>query len=445
MGEGEARFPGEFEFGVATCAYQVEGAATVDGKGQSIWDVFAHQLKTIRDGSTGDIGPDHYHHLDEDLALLRQLGVSSYRCSISWPRVQPEGRGELNPAGLDFYDRLLDGLLEAGIAPMVSLYDWDLPAALQVPGQGWLNRDTAGYFADYVNSVAGRFVDRVARWIPLFSPNTQCLIGHAIGEHAPGRLLGMEAFHAGHHLNLAHGRGVSALRALGADQVGTDQNHQLAYAASEDPADVWAAGFVNDLWNGFDAQPMLQGSYPDSMLPLVESAIKDGDLAEIHQPLDFLGVGFYGPMLVTAAPPGSDVPFEQLPMPDVPHTSLGWAVKPSGMYDMLTYLPERYPGLPPLIVTQNGYPGDFPADPDGRIRDQTRIDYLAGHLSAVADARAAGVDVRGYFVDSLLDGFFWEYGLSSRFGLVHVDFDTLKRTPKDSFEWYSQVIANRGL
>lgn len=444
MGSGETRFPDGFEFGVATSAYQVEGAASIDGKGQSIWDVFSHQLKTIQDGTSGDIGPDHYHHLDEDVALLRQLGVNGYRCSISWTRVQPDGRGALNQAGLDFYDRLFDELLAAGIAPMVSLYDFDLPAAFQVPFKGWLSRETVDYFADYVHQVASRFIDRVDKWVPFYSPNTHALIGHALGEHAPGRVLGMAAFQAGHHMNLAHGRGISALRALGAKQVGTDQNHQLAYAASDSEADQRVAGFVNDLWNHFNVQPILRGTYPASMVDLVGPALLDGDLEEMHQPIDFFGVGYYGPMLVAAAPPGSEVPFEQRPHPNGRPNSLGWSVDPQGMYDMLTYFPKQYPDLPPIYVTENGLPGDVPIADDGSIHDRDRIEYLSDHLKAVAAAMADGVDVRGYYVDSFLDGFYWERGLSSRFGLVHVDFDSLARVPKDSFDWYAKVIANRG-
>jgi beta-glucosidase len=442
MGSGDSVFPADFEFGVCSSAYQVEGAASVDGKGPSIWDVFSHQLKTITDRTTGDIGPDHYHHLDEDLALLKRLGVTSYRCSISWSRLQPDGRGELNPAGIDFYDRLFDGLLEAGISPMVSLYDWDLPHALQVPGQGWLNRDTAGYFVDYVNLAIGRFVDRVDKWIPIYSPSTHAMIGHAIGEHAPGRVLGMACFQAGHHLNLAQGRAISALRSLGAKQVGTDQNHQLTYPASEGEADRLMAKYVNDLWSEFYAQPLLAGTYPDSVLNLLGDSVKEGDIADIHQPIDFFGLGYYGPMMVGAAPAGSEVPFERRVFPDVPKTSIGWAVMASGLYDMLIHFKKTYPELPPIYLTENGYPGEVPIGRDGAIDDQARVDYLSEHLAALSDAIADGVDVRGYFADSFMDGFFWEFGLGSRFGLVHVDFDTLERTPKKSFHWYADFISS---
>ena len=442
MGTGAWDFPDDFEFGVCSSAYQIEGAAAIDGKGQSIWDVFSHQLKTINDGTTGDIGPDHYHHLDEDIALLRRLGVTSYRCSISWSRLQPNGRGALNQAGIDFYDRLFDGLLEAGISPMVSLYDWDLPNALQVPAQGWLNRDTAGHFADYVSLAMGRYVDRVDKWSPIYSPNTHDLIGHAVGEHAPGRLLGMASFQAGHHLNLARSRAISVLRTLGAKEIGTDQNHQLTYPASDDEADQRTAGFLNDLWNDFYVHPLLLGSYPESTCDLLGGAVLDGDLEEIQQPIDFFGVGYNGPMMVGAAPAGSEVPFERRPFPGVPKNSLGWPNMPSGMYDMLIHLKKTYPDLPPIHVTENGYPGDVPFSSDGTIRDQERIDYLSAHLGVVAEAIADGVDVRGYFANAFLDGFFWEFGLDSRFGLVHVDFDTLERIPKQSFKWYADFIRS---
>ena len=445
MGQGETRFPGDFEFGVASNAYQIEGAAAVDGKGPSIWDVFSHQHKTMVDGSSGDIGPDHYHHLDEDLDLLKALGVDAYRFSISWPRVQPLGQGELNPAGLDFYERLIDGLLARGISPTASLYDWDLPNALQVPGNGWVNRDTVARYAEYVQAVAGRFVDRVDKWIPVYSPNVQALIGYAIGDHAPGRILGMEGFVAGHHLNLAHGRGVSILRALGAKQVGSDQNHQLAYAASPEEPDVAMAEFVNVLWNGFNVEPMLSGNYPEMMLPLVESALRDGDLAEIQQPLDFFGVGYYGPMNVAAAPRGSEVPFEARPFPGVPQTTLGGGVYPQGMTDMLLYFHEKYPDLPPQYVTENGFPGGSSPQAGSKTSDPERIHFLAEHLRAVRAAIDAGADVRGYYADSFLDGCYWERGLSSRFGLVQVDFDTLSRRPRDSFAWYAEVIKARAL
>lgn len=436
------QLPEGFCFGTSTASYQIEGAAAEDGKGPSIWDTFAHEPGRIVDGSTGDQTCDHYHRYAEDVALMARLGAGGYRFSIAWPRIQPSGSGPVNAAGLDFYDRLVDELLGAGIAPMATLYHWDLPQALEDDG-GWLNRATVDRFADYAAVVGDRLADRVAHWIPVNEPNVVTMLGYAIGQHAPGKKLMFDALPVAHHLLVGHGRAVVALRAAGASSVGCANNHAPIWPSSERPEDVGTAKLFDALWNGMFAEPMLLGRYPVDLAPLLADAVADGDLAEIRQPLDFYGVNYYNPMRVAAAAEGSEMPFEQLDVLGYPTTDFGWPVVPEALKEWLITLRARYrAALPPIMVTESGCSYDMGPDESGVVDDQPRIDYLNSHLVAVSEAIKAGVDVRGYFTWSLLDNFEWAEGYTQRFGLVHVDYDTLQRTPKRSFDWYAGVIAD---
>ncbi len=440
--------PAGFELGASTASYQVEGAVKEDGRGVSIWDTFCAEPGRIVDGSNGDVACDHYHRYPEDVALMAGLGLDGYRFSIAWPRVQPEGSGRLNPKGLAFYDRLVDTLLEAGVAPMATLYHWDLPQALEDNG-GWLNRDTADRFAEYATVIAMKLADRVAHWTPVNEPNVVTLLGYGLGMHAPGKTLMFDAVPAAHHLLLGHGRAVQALRASGAASVGSANNHAPVWpgtsAETATDADRQAADLYDALWNRLFADPILLGRYPDGFAELMPGPVED-DLALIGQPLDFYGVNYYNPMRIGApaedAPdtPFSGLPFSVHPVEGYPTTAFGWPVVPDGLRELLVSLKERYAdALPPIRITENGCAYDDPATGPGP--DPERIDYLDSHLRAVTRAVAEGVDVRGYYTWSLMDNFEWAEGYTKRFGLVHVDYDTQKRTPRDSYGWYRSLIA----
>ena len=435
--------PPGFRFGASTASYQIEGAAAEDGKGPSIWDTFSHQPGTIADGSNGDVACDHYHRLDEDLDLMARLGLGGYRFSISWPRVQPEGSGQANSKGLDFYERLVDGLLARGIQPMATLYHWDLPQALEDEG-GWLNRDTVDRFAEYAGLVAERLADRVEHWIPVNEPNVVTMLGYGVGTHAPGRALLFDGLPAAHNLLLGHGRAAIALRAAGAGSVGCANNHAPMWPASDDEADVGASKLFDALWNGMFAEPMLFGRYPHDLLPLLDPVIQAGDMATIRQPLDFYGVNYYNPIRIAAAAEDSPVPFEQLSIVGYPTTDFGRPVVPDSLREWLITLRARYrAALPPIIITESGCSYATGPDANGVVDDQERIDYLDAHLRAVAVAVRAGVDVRGYYTWSLMDNFEWAEGYTQRFGLVYVDYETQARIPKRSFDWYAETIRKQ--
>ncbi|MBO0846536.1 MAG: beta-glucosidase [Nocardioides sp.] len=435
--------PPGFRFGASTAAYQIEGAATEDGRGPSIWDTFSHEPGRVADGATGDVACDHYHRLDEDLDLMQQLGLGGYRFSIAWPRIQPTGSGPANPKGLDFYERLVDGLLARDIQPMATLYHWDLPQALEDDG-GWLRRDTAERFAEYAALVGERLSDRVEHWIPVNEPNVVMMRGYATGGHAPGRTLGFEALPVAHHLLLAHGRAAIALRATGASSIGCANNHAPMWPASEDEADVGASKLFDALWNGMFAEPMLFGRYPQDIVPLLEPAVRAGDLATIRQPLDFYGVNYYNPRRIAAAAEDAPMPFEVLDIVGYPTTDFGWPVVPDALREWLITLRARYrAALPPIIITESGCSYATAPDEAGVVDDRARIDYLDAHLRAIAVAVRAGVDVRGYYTWSLMDNFEWAEGYRQRFGLVYVDYDTLERTPKRSFDWYAETIRQQ--
>jgi beta-glucosidase len=438
-------FPEGFAWGTATASYQIEGAWDEDGKGMSTWDTFVRQPGKVLDGQTGDVACDHYHRWESDLDLMVELGVNAYRFSVAWPRVQPTGAGAVEPRGLEFYDRLVDGMLARGIAPYLTLYHWDLPQVLEDDG-GWLDRGTAERFADYAGIVGERLGDRVAAWITLNEPFVNSSFGYSFGVHAPGRFLGLAVWPVVHHLLLGHGLAVQALRAAGVrGPVGITNNLSPVYAQDPDSeADRVAAQRLDAYYNRQFMDPVLLGTqpvdpavaYPGSDLDVV----RDGDAATIATPVDFVGVNYYNPQAVKAGGPDNPMGFELVPITGVPRTGFDWPVVPEAFTDLLVDLKARYgDALPPVYVTENGTSVPDEVGADGRVRDGFRVAYLDRHLRAVAAAMAAGVDVRGYFCWSFLDNFEWAEGYYQRFGLVHVDFATQQRTPKDSFAWYRQV------
>ncbi|WP_405141064.1 GH1 family beta-glucosidase [Sphaerisporangium sp. NBC_01403] len=435
-----------FLWGTATASYQIEGAVAEDGRGTSIWDTFAHEPGRIRDGHTGDVACDHYHRWSEDVMLMSALGVNSYRFSISWPRIQPEGRGKPSEAGLGFYDRLVDELCAQGIVPAATIFHWDLPQALEDRG-GWLNRDTSLYLADYAGILAERLADRVPMWITLNEPFIHMVFGYALGTHAPGRTLFLDALPAAHHQLLGHGLAVRALRANGAERVLVTNNCTPVWPASGSAEDARAAEAYDTLHNRLFNDPVLLGKYPDLSAYGVSTldAVRDGDLEIIAEPLDGLGVNYYNPTRIAAPAPGPDpapLPFEDAGITGHPTTAFGWPVVPDGLRELLVGLRARYgDALPPVYVTENGCSQADEPGPDGVFDDQARIAFLDGHIEAVRAAIAEGVDVRGYYVWSLLDNFEWAEGFNQRFGLVHVDFATQKRTPKASYHWLRDRIA----
>ncbi|MGW4466169.1 GH1 family beta-glucosidase [Micromonospora sp. NPDC004704] len=454
---GDLRFPVDFWWGAATAAYQIEGAVTEGGRTPSIWDVFAATPGRIEDGGTGETATDHFHRYREDVALMAELGLAAYRFSVAWPRIRSAGGAGVNAAGLDFYDRLVDALLAAGITPVATLYHWDLPQELEQAG-GWTNRDTAGHFADYASAVASRLGDRVRLWNTLNEPWCSAFLGYGSGGHAPGRTSHRDALTATHHLLLAHGLATRALRAAATTgQVGIALNAGRVRPVSTAPADLDAARRIDGLLNRIFFDPLLRGAYPadiqaDTAGITDWSFVRDGDLAVISTPIDALGVNYYQPDLVGAAPagqsdPGTPYPTAQdivfHPTPG-PVTDMGWSIDPTGLREVLLGIRRDYGDIP-MYVTENGAAYVDRVTPDGRVPDPERIDYLHAHLAAVHEAMSAGVDLRGYFVWSLLDNFEWGYGYSKRFGLVHVDYATQARTLKDSAHWYREVIAAGGL
>jgi beta-glucosidase len=438
------RFGDGFLFGTATSAYQIEGAVHEDGRGPSIWDTFSHTPGKTRDGDTGDVACDAYHRYREDIALMADLGLSVCRFSIAWPRIQPTGRGAPNPAGIAHYDRLVDALLGAGIAPCPTLYHWDLPQTLE-DGGGWLVRDTADRFAEYAGHVGAALGDRVRMWITLNEPNVVTWKGYGLGRHAPGRTLLTRAFPVAHYQLLGHGLAVGALRSVAPGvSVGIANNVQPVHPASDNAADVAAARLYDAMRNRVFVDSVLLGTYPDE-LPRFHghpdpALIADGDLATISAPLDFLGVNYYNPEMVRAGD-SNPLGVELALWPDAPRTAFDWPVVPDGMFEVLTDLRDGYgEALPPIYVTENG--AAFEDTPEGStVHDPQRVEYLDAHLRAVRRAIDAGVDVRGYFCWSLLDNFEWAEGYSKRFGLVYVDYPTQRRIPKDSYAWYRRVIA----
>ncbi len=436
-------FPPGFVWGVSTAAFQIEGAVAEDGRRDSVWDVFCRKPGAIRGGQTADVAADHYHRWAEDLDLMSRLGVSAYRFSLAWPRIQPSGSGPANPAGLDFYERLTDALLARGITPVPTLYHWDLPQPLEDEG-GWLARDTAARFAEYTALAAQRLADRIPLWITLNEPFVVTAFGYALGFHAPGKSLLLDALPTAHHQLLGHGLATAALRAAGVAQIAVANNYSPAWPASDTEADKAAAQAYDTLQNRIFTDPLLVGSYPDlSAFGITGglACVRDGDLAVIAAPVDVLGVNYYMPTRLSALP-GEPLPFQMEPIPGYPVTGFGWPVIPAGLTELLVLLKDRYgDALPPVYITENGCSADDQVSEQGTVPDEARIAYLDGHIRAVHDALARGVNVGGYFIWTLMDNFEWTEGYYQRFGLVHVDFATQRRTPKDSFTWYRNMIA----
>ena len=465
---GARRFPSDFVWGAATASYQIEGAAAEDGRLPSIWDTYAATPGRVHAGDTGAVACDHYHRTAEDLRHMRALGLDAYRFSLAWPRIQPTGSGAFNPAGLAFYDRLIDDLLAAGIDPVVTMYHWDLPQALEDAG-GWPVRDTALRFADYAATVVDAYRDRVKVWTTLNEPWCSSFLGYAAGVHAPGRTEPAAALAAVHHLNLAHGLGARAVRESLGDAGTLSLTLNLHVVRPDDPTsaeDRDAVRQIDALANRAFLEPVLDGRYPEDLLADTAavtdwSFVHDGDLALTHTGLDVLGVNFYSTQRVRRYVPGHEKvqadghgrsrfsawvgaeAVEFLPQPG-PYTAMGWNIDPSGMTELLLRLRDTYPALP-LMITENGAAFDDVVTPDGRVHDADRVDYLRRHVDAVGQAMDAGADVRGYFVWSLLDNFEWAYGFSRRFGVIRVDYDTLERTWKDSAHWYRDLLATRTL
>lgn len=437
-----ARLPAHFVLGTATSAYQVEGVGdAVGGRGATTWDAFAERPGAIADGSSGAVAADHCGHLDDDLSLIRDLGAPGYRFSIGWSRVQPDGRGAISSAGLDFYDRMVDGLLAAGVRPMATLHQRDLPLALEDDG-GWLNRETIDRFAAYAAAVAERLADRVADWVPIDQPNVITRNGYAVGSDAPGWALGLDGLPVAHHLLVAHGRAAIALRAAGAESVGCATNHAPVWPASDDPADVGAAKLYDLLWNGQFLEGMLLGRYSADLALLLEEVTHDGDLATMRQPLDFYGVTYERPFRVAAAPEDAELPLEQRTVLGYPVTDAGAPVVPDALREFLIMMRARFrAAVPPIVLTGVGCAYGTEPGPDGAVDDADRVAFHAAHLQAAAEAAQRGVDLRGYYATSLLDGFEWTDGLTQRTGLVHVDHATLERTPKASYRWLRDLAA----
>ncbi|MEV0896817.1 GH1 family beta-glucosidase [Actinoplanes sp. NPDC049802] len=448
-------FPEGFIWGAATASYQIEGAVREDGRGTSIWDTFSRTPGKVFAGHTGDVACDHYHRYADDVALMADMGLASYRFSIAWPRIRPDGTGPVNVRGLDFYDRLTDELLGKGIAPVVTLYHWDLPQTLEDRG-GWTNRETAEAYTEYAEIVHRRLGDRVATWTTLNEPWCSAYLGYASGLHAPGIQDPVAALTAVHHLNLAHGMAARALRAAGAKSISITLNPSAVAPLDPDSAaDRAAAHLIDGLANRIFLDPMLKGHYPADVLAHISRLadpvwIRDGDEAIINAPIDMLGLNYYAPAYVSAAPghPGPlDYPGShgiKFRAPVGPVTDMNWQIEPAALTRLLTRLHRDYPGVP-LLITENGaaYP-DGPTE-NGEVHDLRRIDYVDAHLRACHDALAAGVDLRGYFAWSLMDNFEWSEGYAKRFGMVHVDYTTQQRVLKDSAKWYREVIRRNGL
>ncbi|MES2714752.1 MAG: GH1 family beta-glucosidase [Pseudomonadota bacterium] len=431
-------FPPGFVWGVATSAYQIEGAARADGKGASIWDVFCRQPGAIADGSNGDIACDHVHRLEEDLDLIAALGVDAYRFSVSWPRVQPLGQGAWNEAGLRFYERLVDGLLARGVQPHLTLNHWDLPQALQDQG-GWANRATVQHFVDYALGMHRRLGRRVAAITTHNEPWVVAKLGHEDGIFAPGLRSRCTAMQVAHHLLLSHGLALQALRADGCRaRLGIVLNLSPVQPATDSPADLACARLEDGLLLRWYMDPLLTGAYPQDVLQHLGSdapLVLPGDMAAMHTPLDFLGINYYSRAVVSAGAP-FDVARSGLPL-----TDMGWEIYPEGLTDLLLRLHRDY-AVPPLIVTENG--GAFAdAVVDGRVHDHARSDYIASHIAAVGAALHQGVPMAGYMVWSLLDNFEWASGYAKRFGIVHVDYASQRRTAKDSAHWYRRFLQRQ--
>ncbi|MEH0934462.1 GH1 family beta-glucosidase [Micromonospora psammae] len=446
-----AGLPPTFRWGVATSAYQIEGAVDEDGRTPSIWDTFCQREGAVADGDDGTVACDHYHRMPQDVALISDLGVDTYRFSVSWPRVQPGGRGPVNPRGVAFYDRLVDELLGAGVDPWVTLYHWDLPQELQDAG-GWPERDTAYRFADYAMLVLDRLGDRVDTWTTLNEPWVSAWMGHVTGEHAPGWRDLQAGVDAVHHLLLGHGLATRRMRAAAPRPLrfGITLNLSTIDPATDTEPDRAAARRAEGLATRIYLDPLRHGRYPDDVLAdlgsrRVAPPVRNGDLEIISAPLDVLGVNYYfGQVFAGTDEAGRTTDADGAPVTryveqDGPRTAMGWPINPERLTELLVRTARDYPGLP-IVITENGAAFHDVADDDGFVRDEDRADFLARHIAAVAAAHRRGVDVRGYFAWSLMDNFEWAFGYGRRFGLVRVDYDTQRRTPKLSARWFGDTV-----
>ena len=438
------KFPEGFAWGTATAAYQIEGGVAEGGRRPSIWDTFARQPGRIVDGSNGDVSCDHFHRYGEDFKLMRELGLRHYRFSIAWPRIFPTGAGTPNQAGLDFYERLVDCMQESGIEPYATLYHWDLPQALQDAG-GWTNRATADRFVEYSDAVTRRLGKKIRAWMTHNEPWVVAFVGNLYGSHAPGLSDLRTALSVAHTVLLSHGKAVPAIRANGGPgtKVGIVHNLEWVEPASRREEDKAAAARHDGAFNRWFLDPVFKGSYPQDMLEWYGDnapAVQKGDLEAMRAPIDFLGVNYYTRRIIAHDPSGDFLHVRRVSYPFVPHADYEeWEVSPEGLYRVLVRVSEDY-GRPVLYVTENGTPLSDTIGPDGACHDSFRIDYLARHAAAIWQANADGADVRGYFIWSIMDNFEWNLGYTKRFGLVHVDFATQKRTVKDSGRWFSRVI-----
>lgn len=447
--------PPGFLFGAATSAYQIEGGWDADGKGPSIWDEFSHRPGRIRHDHNGDVACDTYRDFQTDVDLMRQLGLDAYRLSISWPRVLPQGRGRVNELGLDYYERLIDALLKAGIVPFVTLFHWDLPLALQRDVGGFARREGAAYFADYAEVVARRLGDRVNYWITLNEPWVHATFGHIVGNHAPGRRNPWAYLRSAHHQLLAHGLAAARIKTLWpAAQVGISLNLTPIYPATGSAADRDAAALADQLLNRLFLDPLFRGHYPEpywGKMRFFRPRIQPGDMALISHSLDFLGVNYYTRARVRHQRwvPLLNMWPETLPaitaeghFASAEYSRMGWEVYPAGLFELLFRLKQEY-GNPAIYITENGAAFDDTLSADGRVHDEQRRAYLEQHLAVTGAAAGVGVNVRGYFVWSLIDNFEWTYGYNKRFGIVHVDYATQRRTIKDSGLWYADLIRRQ--
>ena len=453
-----SKFPSDFMWGAATSSYQIEGAAYEDGRGLSIWDTFCKTPGKVANGDTGDVANDHYHRYPEDIAIMKELGLKGYRFSFAWPRMFPNGDSVREERGFDFYDRLIDALLDANIEPLATLYHWDLPQTLQDKG-GWVNRDIVNYFADYSTAVVERFGDRVKKFSPINEPWVVAWLGYGIGIHAPGHQSRKEAFAAAHHTVIAHAASTNAMRAVRSDILTGPVLNQAQHVADDpsNPVQAKAADIGDAHQNRFWMDAFMQGKYPAVLIDTygdeLLSVIKDGDLKAATVKNDFIGINYYFDNRIGKSLGGKpewhsisglfDLDIDETPRG--PLTDMGWPLTPNGLEALLVRWHKEYGDkLPALYITENGAAYDEEPNESGRVADQRRIEYLHNHLNAVSSAIAQGSPVKGYYQWSLMDNFEWALGYEKRFGIVHVDFDTQKRTIKDSAKWYADVIKNNG-
>lgn len=448
MAEEVVRFPDNFIWGAATAAYQIEGAYNEDGKGESIWDRFCRTPGKVHDGDRGDIACDHYHRYEDDVKLMKAISLNAYRFSIAWTRIFPQGKGEINKPGLDFYNRLVDKLVGAGIEPFITLYHWDLPQALQEKG-GWANRDTVEYFKDYVAEVSRKLGDRVHFWITHNEPWVVSFLGHYLGIHAPGIKNFSTALQVSHHLLLSHGKAVAILRENGDEKtkVGITLNLSSVHPASESDEDKEAAKKFDGCLNRWFLDPIYKGTYPEDMVSLCGNKvpkIQTQDLDRISTEIDFLGINHYTRSVVKADEKKSFLGLDSVRPSGAECTEMGWEIYPPGIYEILKRIHNDY-NAPTIYITENGVAFPDKIDKNGQVNDQSRIDYIKAYLLQAYRAIEDGVNLSGYFVWSLLDNFEWAYGYSKRFGLVYTDYPTQERIIKSSGWWYKDVIEKNGV